>query len=171
MERMPGLESPRRSLYDRRVTAYALLATLVMSTAALASSRRLTPRASRRARPGWWTRRWPVNHRDCADRRVTFRLRAPNAKDVAVTMQGKRLVMQKDDQAYGAYLRRHGAGLYTYSFSVDGTTMGDPSIANSKSLGVARRICRRARSRSVAAVAGVPKGPSPARVSFRRRRG
>src|SRR5204863_2466549 len=33
-----------------------------------------------------------------ADGRVTFRLRAPNAKEVAVAMGGKRLPMQKDEQ-------------------------------------------------------------------------
>ncbi len=33
-----------------------------------------------------------------ADRRVTFRLRASNAADVAVIMSGRRLAMQKDDQ-------------------------------------------------------------------------
>ena len=33
-----------------------------------------------------------------ADGRVTFRLRAPNAKEVAVSMGGKRLPMQKDEQ-------------------------------------------------------------------------
>src|SRR6187431_2592006 len=33
-----------------------------------------------------------------ADRRVTFRLRAPNAKEVAVTGIAGRLQMQKDDQ-------------------------------------------------------------------------
>lgn len=32
-----------------------------------------------------------------ADRRVTFRLRAPAAKEVAVSMGGKRLPMNKDD--------------------------------------------------------------------------
>jgi hypothetical protein len=33
-----------------------------------------------------------------ADRRVTFRLRAPNAKEVAVALGGSRLAMQKDEQ-------------------------------------------------------------------------
>ncbi len=33
-----------------------------------------------------------------ADGRVTFRLRAPNAKEVAVSVGGKRLPMQKDEQ-------------------------------------------------------------------------
>ena len=33
-----------------------------------------------------------------ADGRVTFRLRAPEAKEVAAVVGGKRLVMQKDDQ-------------------------------------------------------------------------
>ena len=33
-----------------------------------------------------------------ADSRVTFRLRAPNAGEVAVAIGGKRLPMQKDEQ-------------------------------------------------------------------------
>ena len=33
-----------------------------------------------------------------ADGRVTFRLRAPNAREVAAAIAGNRLVMQKDDQ-------------------------------------------------------------------------
>ena len=33
-----------------------------------------------------------------ADQRVTFRLRAPNAKEVAVSIGGKQLPMQKDAQ-------------------------------------------------------------------------
>src|SRR4030095_16395401 len=33
-----------------------------------------------------------------ADGRVTFRLRAPNAKEAAVSMGGKQLPMQKDEQ-------------------------------------------------------------------------
>jgi len=41
----------------------------------------------------------PVKSPEVAtDGRVTFRLRAPNAKEVAVSMSGKPLPMQKDDQ-------------------------------------------------------------------------
>jgi hypothetical protein len=36
--------------------------------------------------------------RGCGHGRVTFRLRAPNAKEAAVSMSGKQLPMQKDEQ-------------------------------------------------------------------------
>ena len=58
---------------------------------------------------------------------VVFRLRAPNAKEVAVTGIGPRLVMTKDDS--GVWTARTPVllpDLYTYSFSVDGVTMSDP---------------------------------------------
>jgi enterochelin esterase family protein len=59
---------------------------------------------------------------------VTFRLRAPNAKDVVVAVGGKRLPLQKDDQ--GVWMTTTDAlapDYYTYSFTVDGTTVSDPS--------------------------------------------
>jgi enterochelin esterase-like enzyme len=62
-----------------------------------------------------------------ADGQVTFRLRAPNAKEVAVTGIGQRLVMVKDDQGtWSATTAALQPDLYTYAFSVDGVTMSDP---------------------------------------------
>ena len=63
-----------------------------------------------------------------ADGRVTFRLRAPNAKAASVTISGKRLDMTRDDQ--GVWSVTSDAlkpDIYTYSMSVDGTNIGDPS--------------------------------------------
>jgi enterochelin esterase family protein len=62
-----------------------------------------------------------------SDGKVTFRLRAPNAKEVAVTGIGERLAMTKDDQ--GVWSATTGAlkpDLYTYMFNVDGLSITDP---------------------------------------------
>jgi enterochelin esterase-like enzyme len=63
-----------------------------------------------------------------ADKRVTFRLRAPNAKDVAVSVGGKQLPMQKDEQGLWSVTSDPMApDIYTYSLIVDGTSINDPS--------------------------------------------
>lgn len=63
-----------------------------------------------------------------ADGKVTFRLRAPNANEVAVTGIGERLVMTKDDQgvwsATSAVLK---PDLYTYNFILDAVAIMDPA--------------------------------------------
>lgn len=63
------------------------------------------------------------------DGKVTFRLRAPDAKDVAVTGVGQRLAMTKDDQ--GVWSATTPAALkpdlYTYMFNVDGASLTDPA--------------------------------------------
>jgi enterochelin esterase family protein len=59
---------------------------------------------------------------------VTFRLRAPNAKEVAVTGVGQRLAMQKDEQGvWSATTDTLKPDIYTYSFSVDGANFIDPA--------------------------------------------
>ena len=68
-----------------------------------------------------------------ADGRVTFRLRAPNAREVFVTGFGARLAMQKNEQ--GVWTATSDAlkpDIYTYSFNVDGTTFNDPANPNVK---------------------------------------
>jgi enterochelin esterase-like enzyme len=63
-----------------------------------------------------------------ADKRVTFRLRAPNAKDVAVSVGGKQLPMQKDEPGLWSVTSDPMApDIYTYSLIVDGTSINDPS--------------------------------------------
>jgi len=63
------------------------------------------------------------------DGRVTFRFRAPNAKEVAVTgMPGGRLVMQKDEQGvWSATTDALKPDMYSYAFSIDGATVNDPA--------------------------------------------
>lgn len=68
------------------------------------------------------------------DGRVTFRLRAPEATQVAVVGIGQRLAMQKDDQGvWTATTDPLKPDIYTYSFSVDGATLNDPRNPNFKS--------------------------------------
>jgi enterochelin esterase family protein len=64
-----------------------------------------------------------------ADKRVTFRLRAPNAKEVLVEREaGGKLAMQKDDQGVWTLTTDPlEPDIYGYSFSVDGVTHFDPS--------------------------------------------
>ncbi|HXT70169.1 MAG TPA: alpha/beta hydrolase-fold protein [Vicinamibacterales bacterium] len=61
-----------------------------------------------------------------ADGRVTFRLRAPNAKEVVVSLGQTRLPMQKDEQGvWTATSDTLAPNYYTYSFVIDGTTVSD----------------------------------------------
>src|SRR5829696_7130945 len=62
-----------------------------------------------------------------ADGRVTFRLRAATAQTVAVTMAGKRLDMQKDEQGVWSVTTEPLApDYYTYSLVIDGNSINDP---------------------------------------------
>ena len=61
------------------------------------------------------------------DRRVTFRLRAPNAKEVTVTGGIGRLAMQKNEQGvWSVTTEPLTPEIYEYSFSVDGAVFPDP---------------------------------------------
>jgi enterochelin esterase family protein len=63
-----------------------------------------------------------------ADGRVTFRLRAPEAKEVAAVVGGKRLAMQKDDQGvWSVTSDPMKPDIYTYALAVDGTSINDPA--------------------------------------------
>jgi len=63
-----------------------------------------------------------------ADGRVTFRLRAPNANEVAVALGQTRLPMQKDAQGvWTATSDVLTPDYYSYAFAVDGTTVNDPA--------------------------------------------
>jgi enterochelin esterase family protein len=64
-----------------------------------------------------------------SDSRVTFRLRAPNAKDVRVRLEtvGSK-TMQKDEQGVWSFTCDPlEPDIYSYSFSVDGVQMTDPA--------------------------------------------
>src|SRR5205814_6147697 len=71
----------------------------------------------------------PVKSPEIAtDGRVTFRLRAPNAREVAVSMGGKQLPMQKDEQGiWSLTTDPMTPDIYTYSMVVDDATMNDPA--------------------------------------------
>lgn len=63
-----------------------------------------------------------------ADGRVTFRLRAPNAKEVIATFGGNKLPMQKNDQGVWSVTSDVlTPDYYTYSITVDGTAINDPA--------------------------------------------
>jgi len=62
------------------------------------------------------------------DGKVTFRLRAPNAKEVFVTGIGQRIAMEKNEQGvWTATTDTLKPDIYTYSFSADGVTLNDPA--------------------------------------------
>jgi enterochelin esterase-like enzyme len=69
-----------------------------------------------------------------ADRRVTFRLRAPNAKEVFLAREGvERVAMQKDEQGlWSVTTDPLEPDFYGYSFVVDGVNQTDPSNADTK---------------------------------------
>jgi len=91
-----------------------------------------------------------------ADGRVTFRLRAPNAKEVAVTgigAAGTRLAMQKDDKGiWSATTDALRPDIYAYSFSVDGATFIDPG----------NPLLKTAYGNAGQSIVRVPAGTSPA---------
>lgn len=64
-----------------------------------------------------------------SDRRLTLRLRAPNAKEVFLSVAGaKRLPMQKDDQGvWSATTEPLEPQMYEYSFIADGVSLMDPN--------------------------------------------
>src|ERR1700688_3363165 len=65
-----------------------------------------------------------------ADNRVTFRFRAPNAKEVALALEGaaKDLAMQKDEQGVWTVTTEPLApDFYGYAFVDDGVHLIDPS--------------------------------------------
>ena len=62
-----------------------------------------------------------------ADGKVTLRLRAPKATEVAVTGFGARLAMEKNEQGvWSVTTDTLKPDLYSYSFQVDGMTITDP---------------------------------------------
>jgi enterochelin esterase family protein len=62
-----------------------------------------------------------------SDKRVTFRLRAPNAKEVGVSLGGNTRPMQRDEQGvWSVTTEPLDPNIYTYSLVVDGTSLNDP---------------------------------------------
>src|SRR3954452_17123092 len=94
------------------------------------------------------------------DGKVTFRLRAPNAKEVAVTGIGQRLAMTRDDQGvWSATTDALNPDLYTYMFSVDGLSIVDPANGQFKtSFGSAGNSLLRVPGPSLAEPVAGPRG-------------
>lgn len=96
-----------------------------------------------------------------ADGRVTFRLRAPNAKEVFVNGAGQRLAMQKNEQGvWSVTTDPLKPDVYFYSFSMDGFTLSDPGNTHFKSnYGAAGQSMLVVGGNSLwAAAVGVPRG-------------
>jgi enterochelin esterase family protein len=109
-------------LLATRVLAAAAVLTLV-GPAALAQP--VAPPAPPAAAPAPPVVISPEVH---ADRRVTFRFRAPNAKEVAVARAGAaRLPMTRDEQGtWSVTTEPLPPDIYQYTFNVDGTSTIDP---------------------------------------------
>jgi enterochelin esterase-like enzyme len=117
-------------IYLSCVTVAALAASSLIR-AEQAAPPQTPPATATAARPGAQGGRGgaPVKSPEvAADRRVTFRLRAPNANEVAVAVGGKRLPMQKDEQGvWSVTSDAMNPDLYAYSLVVDGATVNDPA--------------------------------------------
>lgn len=113
-----------------RLTLVMLAATLAASTV-VSTQQGAAPRGDARpaSPPAQGARPEPVTSPEIApDRRVTFRLRAPNAKEVAVAIGSTRLPMQKDDEGvWSATSEPMQPDIYTYSLVVDGASINDPA--------------------------------------------
>ncbi len=67
------------------------------------------------------------------DGKVTFRIKAPNAKNVSLTGEaGKHGLTRGDDGIWSITVDSVAPGLYGYSFNVDGVSMVDPGNMNLK---------------------------------------
>jgi enterochelin esterase family protein len=106
---MPGLQLT----HDARITLAGLVAALVLCSPPLFAQAPAPPLPS------------PEVH---ADGRVTFRVRAPHAREVAVARAGSdRLVMTRDDQGlWSATTTALPPDIYQYTFNVDGVSLLDP---------------------------------------------
>jgi enterochelin esterase-like enzyme len=123
-----------RGMHLRNILPYATL-TLALAASPLLSAQQPPPtsppgtaaQAPAGARGGG--RGTPIKSPEiAADGHVTFRLRAPNAKEVVVAFGQTRLPMQRDQQGvWSATSDVLAPNYYTYSFVVDGTSVNDPA--------------------------------------------
>jgi enterochelin esterase-like enzyme len=108
----------------KRVRVHALLFLFTVAGAApVAAQAPATPAPAAQTPPA------PIKSPEVsADRRVTFRLRAPNAKEVLLGREGaQRVPMQKDDQGIWSLTTDPlEPDMYGYSFIVDGVGLIDP---------------------------------------------
>jgi enterochelin esterase-like enzyme len=78
-----------------------------------------------------------------ADRRVTFRLRAPGANDVQVAgefMQGSKPLVKGEDGVWSLTIGPLDPEIYNYTFTIDGVRTIDPGNANVKTGSTASTI-------------------------------
>src|SRR5262249_33730540 len=105
------LDAPMKSR-----TVYALSSLLLIAISSIASAQNANP---------------PLVSPDVQpDRRVTFRFRDPNAKEVAVQMEGvaKPIPMKRDEQGvWSVTTDPLTPDYYGYSFQADGVSLLDPS--------------------------------------------
>ncbi|GAB3711472.1 hypothetical protein GCM10027592_49100 [Spirosoma flavus] len=70
----------------------------------------------------------PVKSPEVADGGLTFRLRAPNAKEVILDIEGvSKETMTKDDQGVWSFTKKLDPDVYDYAFVVDGLRIPDPA--------------------------------------------
>jgi enterochelin esterase family protein len=113
---------------NRSVSILLLLLLAILPTAAQTPATNST--AERRPARGFGFGPPPVQSPEVsADKRVTFRLRAPTAKEVAVTgITRQPIPMDKNDEGvWSATTEPLNADLYEYAFVVDGLSIVDPA--------------------------------------------
>ena len=120
-----------RGMPRRLIGAYVILAATLFGSSSLIAQQPTTPPGATTQAPAAGRgggRGAAVKSPEIgADGRVTFRLRAPNAKEVAVALAGSRLAMQKDEQGVWSVTSDVLApNYYAYSLVIDGTTINDP---------------------------------------------
>jgi enterochelin esterase family protein len=123
------------------VSRELILAILIVATAAHAQTPQPSATPGRGPNPGFGFGAPAVQSPEVsADKRVTFRLRAPNAKEVLVTGIARQpLPMVKDDQGvWSATTEPLKPDLYEYAFVVDGLSVVDP--ANTRFRPAYRRV-------------------------------
>ncbi|QMW04372.1 alpha/beta hydrolase-fold protein [Spirosoma foliorum] len=70
----------------------------------------------------------PIKSPEVADGGLTFRLRAPNAKEVILDIEGiSKETMVKDDQGVWSFTKKLDPDVYDYAFVVDGLRIPDPA--------------------------------------------
>ncbi|WP_080057986.1 alpha/beta hydrolase-fold protein [Spirosoma aerolatum] len=70
----------------------------------------------------------PVKSPEVTDGGLIFRLRAPNAKEVILDIEGvSRETMTKDDQGVWSFTKKLAPDVYDYAFVVDGLRIPDPA--------------------------------------------
>lgn len=111
---------------NKKISTFSLIAALVaLSCTSLEAQKK---KSTRRARSAPVTS--PTIH---DDGKVTFRIKAPNAKSVSVTGEAGKHIMERDeDGIWSVTADTVAPGLYGYSINVDGVSMVDPGNMNLK---------------------------------------